>query len=153
MAIRPYDATHSASLAQIFELAILGLHGNEYSPLQLRAWTAACADPVAWQRSLASAKVWLDSEDDCVTGFVRVEVDGYIDPICVSPAWQRQGIGTRLLQQAVAWCRRSEARHLLVDARPGARRFFEKQGFVAFGPRRVERQGILFDCITLERAR
>lgn len=150
MAICPYNSTQSASLAELFEAANFDLHGIEYSPLQLRAWTASCADLVAWQQSLATATVWLETQDERIVGFIRVESDGYIDPICVHPAWQHQGIGTRLLQQAIAWGRRIGLRDLLVDARPRARRFFEKQGFVAFGPRRVERQGVLFDCIALE---
>jgi len=51
--------------------------------------------------------------------------------IYVVPAWQRRGIGRRLLQASADAARRRGFDGLLVKAQPGAEAFFTRQGFVS----------------------
>ena len=66
-----------------------------------------------------------------------------MDGIAVHPEMRGRGIGTRLLEELTSYARREgydQVRLDVIDTNPGARRLYERHGFVA---RRTERFGYL----------
>ena len=77
----------------------------------------------------AGDSIWIAERASQVVGFLVLhEVDGYLDQIFVSPAFQRQGIGTLLLNHAKTL---SPAGLSLVTLQSNrrARLFYERHGF------------------------
>jgi ribosomal protein S18 acetylase RimI-like enzyme len=64
--------------------------------------------------------------DDRIIGFIAIKRD-WIDQLYLAPGWTGQGIGGRLLEEAVAGV--TEARLYCFQANEGARRFYERHGF------------------------
>ena len=65
--------------------------------------------------------------------------EGEIARIAVEPEWRKQGVGQGLLDYICDWCKQQGVERLLLDVREGndgARRFYEKYGFVIDGIRK-----------------
>jgi RimJ/RimL family protein N-acetyltransferase len=77
--------------------------------------------------------------------------------ISVLAPWRGQGIGSRLLDTAIAWASERRLRRLELEVRsnnPRARRLYERKGFVLEGVRRgaVVVDGAFVDSIIMARA-
>ena len=72
-----------------------------------------------------------------LVGLVRVVGDGasiaYVQDLLVHPDWQRRGIGTRLLRDAMERFARVRQFLLLADDAPAARAFYEAMGLGPVG--------------------
>jgi GNAT superfamily N-acetyltransferase len=94
-----------------------------HTDAETRVWVAEVV--------LVAQQVWVAEVDGQVVGYIGVS-DHDLNDLYVRPGWQRQGIGTVLLEQARAvspdrlelWAFKRNA---------GARRFYERHGFVAIG--------------------
>ena len=85
----------------------------------------------AWVRGtlLPSTETWVAELAGEVVGFMSLGVDS-VDQLYVAPGWTGRGIGSRLL--ALARERRPDGLQLWTfQANAGARRFYERHGFVA----------------------
>lgn len=82
--------------------------------------------------SLYGVCAWKGGE---LVGMARVIGDGglvyYIQDVIVLPAYQRQGIGTALMERIMAWVRAHASRNTIVGlmAAAGKEPFYEKYGF------------------------
>lgn len=77
---------------------------------------------------LPSRQVTVATAEGAIVGFVAARPD-WIDQLYLDPAWTSRGIGSRLLDQATAGM--GETRLYCFQANTGARRFYERHGFVA----------------------
>ncbi len=70
-----------------------------------------------------------------LVGFGRVVTDGVLHAMIydmiVHPAYQKQGIGTNILNLLVTWCREAHIRDVQLFCARGKRPFYEKNGFTA----------------------
>jgi GNAT superfamily N-acetyltransferase len=86
---------------------------------------------LAWFREvvLPNREVWVADADGAVIGVLVL--DGvWVDQLYVDPAWSARGVGSRLI--AIAKQERPEGLRLWTfQANQGARRFYERHGFVA----------------------
>ena len=86
-------------------------------------------------------EVWGTFDGPALTGFIAFRA-GWIDQLYVLPAYQGRGIGSSLLE--VAQARHSELSLWTFQRNAIARRFYERQGFVAAeltdGTRNEERE-------------
>ncbi|MGH9045709.1 MAG: GNAT family N-acetyltransferase [Acidimicrobiales bacterium] len=100
--------------------AIPRIPSPAHSDDAVRAWFADQVFP--------SREVWVvGTVDDLVALMVLGE--GWIEQLYVHPAWTSRGIGTRLLDLAKATAHRLDL--WTFQANTGARRFYERNGFVA----------------------
>ena len=78
---------------------------------------------------LPSREVWVVEVDDTVVGVMVLDGDD-LDQLHVEPGWTGQGVGADLV--AVAKAQRPAGLHLWTfQANTGARRFYEREGFIA----------------------
>ena len=95
MEYRPYEASDLPG--------VLGLCKDE-------DWESLPADPARAHRALTNPGVtsYVAVDDHAIVGFIYLlsdgEVQAYIALMAVAAQWRRQGIGTRLIQEAFAVC-------------------------------------------------
>ncbi|MHB8375982.1 MAG: GNAT family N-acetyltransferase [Dehalococcoidia bacterium] len=94
------------------------------------AWGARKAE---FRPVLARSFTWITAHaDDELVGFVNVAWDGgvhfFLLDTTVHPAWQRRGIGTRLVAEALAACR-GAGEWMHVDFAPELAEFYRAAGF------------------------
>ncbi|HEL1636946.1 GNAT family N-acetyltransferase [Streptococcus suis] len=99
-------------------------------------WTNYTDRPTMLQKALEHSLLVLAAFDgDRLVGLLRAVGDGYsimfIQDILVLPAYQRQGIGRQLLEQAITHFPGIYQLHLLTDNTEKTRSFYEAIGFTA----------------------
>ncbi|MEG3310107.1 GNAT family N-acetyltransferase [Streptococcus sp. SS-4456] len=99
-------------------------------------WTNYTDRPTMLQKALKHSLFVLAAFDgDRLAGLLRAVGDGhsivFIQDILVLPAYQRQGIGRQLLEQAIAYFQGIYQLHLLTDNTEKTRSFYEALGFTA----------------------
>lgn len=108
----------------------------ELDPVELRAlfvaaWGEGKAD---YGRVLERSFTWISAHaGEELIGFVNIAWDGgvhfFLLDTTVPPDWQRQGIGTRLVREAIEQCR-GHGHHMHVDSSPELMRdFYLPAGF------------------------
>ena len=74
-------------------------------------------------------------ENKQLIGFGRVVSDGVayatIYDVMVSPSWQNQGIGSKIIRKLVDKCERHDIRRIYLFAAKNAENYFKRLGFVA----------------------
>jgi GNAT superfamily N-acetyltransferase len=108
-----------------------------YHPLfETTGWNEAYrADEDELYAAISSSWYVLSAYDnDDLVGFGRIISDGVLYAlICdmiVKPSYQRQGIGSTLLNKLIARCRLHKIRVIWLFAAKGRRSFYQKFGFV-----------------------
>lgn len=85
-------------------------------------------------------------EKDELIGFGRVVSDGVayatIYDVMVTPHWQNQGIGSRIIRILVNKCERHDIRRIYLFAAKDAENYFKRLGFVA---RPTGSRGMVFE--------
>ncbi len=86
-------------------------------------------------RMLANSQFMVSAYDGPdLIGFGRLVSDGVLHAMIydmiVDPHYQGQGIGTRILQMLIAWCREANIRDVQLFCANGKRGFYEKNGFL-----------------------
>lgn len=104
----------------------------------IRQWIA--------QRLLPNSHVTVAEQNGTIVGMCATAHDGtasWIDQLYVAPAWVGQGIGTQLLGEALARLQ-PPIRLYTFGANTGARRFYERHGFVPirFGDGSENEEGV-----------
>jgi GNAT superfamily N-acetyltransferase len=100
---------------------------------------AQCAPADAWKPQLAAGTLWI-VDDAGPVAFLAASRHGkrlHIDEVDVDLAHQRQGLGRRLIGEAIAWARRSGVERLsLTTFRniPWNAPFYASLGFVEWEP-------------------
>jgi GNAT superfamily N-acetyltransferase len=83
---------------------------------------------VRW-KLVPEREVWLGVEGTVIVGVLALE-DGWVDQLYLEPTHTGQGIGTELLEHAKR-CRPGGLDLWAFQSNTGARRFYERHGFVA----------------------
>ena len=99
-------------------------------------WTGYSSHPEMLEKALEHSLLVLAAVyGDRLVGLLRAVGDGYsiifIQDILVLPAYQRQGIGRNLLEQAISHFPGIYQLHLLTDNAEKTRSFYEALGFTA----------------------
>lgn len=101
---------------------------------QAVGWTNYSEQPNMLRRAIEQTQVkYFAYKDNQLVGILRAVGDGasilFIQDIIVDPNYQRQGIGTTLLQQCLEDNQEVYQIHLLTDDTDKTRQFYESNGF------------------------
>jgi|GEM_PF-1142366 len=90
-------------------------------------------DPAREAASLAHTISSTLRIDGTLVGFLRIVTDHayfyYLCDVMIHPDWQRQGLGRRLVGEAVAECRRRGYMKIFLTSLPGLEDFYRQFGF------------------------
>lgn len=104
-----------------------GLQAMEFLDLAQRVWPGDY-NLALTQQALTRTLNFVAREDGRIIGTIRVLSDGYffgsIPEVLVDPAFQRRGVGRKLVEMAVA----ASPTSLFFGAQPGKETFFERVG-------------------------
>ena len=140
-ALRPYLASDTPILAQIFVAAIQELTGDDYNEAQQEAWAAAAEDEAAFGKKLASELTLIATMQNLPVGFASLKGADHIEMLYVHPSAAGQGIGAMLVDALEKLAGARGAKTLSVDASDSALDFFKKRGYIAQQRNSVPRHG------------
>jgi putative acetyltransferase len=140
-ALRPYLASDTPMLAQIFVAAIQELTGDDYSEAQQEAWAAAAEDEDEFGKKLAGELTLIATVQNSPVGFASLKGTDTIDMLYVHPSVVGQGVGAMLVDALEKLAGARGAKALSVDASDTAVDFFRKRGYVARQRNSVPRHG------------
>ena len=140
-ALRPYLASDTPMLAQIFVAAIQELTGDDYNEAQQEAWAAAAEDEDEFGKKLAGELTLIATLQNSPVGFASLKGADNIDMLYVHPSVAGQGVGAMLVDALEKLAGARGAKSLTVDASDNAADFFKKRGYVARQRNSVPRHG------------
>jgi len=140
-ALRPYLASDTPILAQIFVAAIQELTGDDYNEAQQEAWAAAAEDEAAFGKKLASELTLIATMQNSPVGFASLKGADHIEMLYVHPSAAGQGVGAMLVDALEKLAGARGAKTLSVDSSDSALDFFKKRGYVAQQRNSVPRHG------------
>lgn len=140
-ALRPYLASDTPLLAQIFVASIQELTGDDYNEAQQEAWAAAAEDEAAFGKKLASELTLIAIMQNSPVGFASLKGADHIEMLYVHPSAAGQGVGAMLVDALEKLAGARGAKTLSVDASDSALDFFKKRGYVAQQRNSVPRHG------------
>ena len=121
--IRRSEAADAPQVADLF-LASFGARYDfplAHTPDEVRGWVA--------DDLLPTAETWVAVAGDELAGFVSLR-EAFLDQLYIAPSWTGRRVGSRLVELAKQ--RRPAGLELFTfQVNDGARRFYERHGFVA----------------------
>lgn len=91
-------------------------------------------EELEWDGEDDRAYHWLALDEDKPVGTVRMLADGHIGRMAVLKAYRSQGIGEELLAHALHCAKKLNMREVWLHSQEQAIGFYEKFGFVVYGP-------------------
>lgn len=142
MIITEYSDDRAKQVTDLFYEAVHKIDLHIYSTLQKNAWASFPIKYDQWQSRLSKTRPTLLMINNNVVGFAELNEHGHIDCFYVSPSYQRQGTGSKLLKYLITFAKRNQLTYLTVDASIVAKPFFENFQFVVEKENKVIRQGL-----------
>ncbi len=151
---RDYQTQDAPALAALFRAAILETGPAAYTAEQCAAWAASADDAEAWAQRLQDnwVRVAVDEEGE-IAGFGAIRMPGHIDLIFTAPDYNRQGVGSLILEDLLELAAAMGAKQLTTTASEIARPFFEKHGFRVQESGAHERCGQMLACHAMVRGK
>ena len=138
-------------LARLYADAVRAAGPAAYAPSQVAVWTAFAEQADAFREFILRPRTFVAEDASGPLGFCGLEPDGHIASVYVRGDRLREGIGTRLLQAAIAHAEQSGIERLFAEASEFSRPLFLKVGFQAVGAETVNRDGVTFIRHQVER--
>lgn len=129
MIIRRYQPGEEPALWEVYFRATHETNARDYHPDLLNRWAPADKDMDEWRERLAEKNPFVAVLDETIAGMAELEVDGFVDYFYVHPAFQRRGVGSRLMEELEDEARRIHLNVLKADVSLTAKAFFEAMGF------------------------
>lgn len=132
MFLRAYRREDKRHLQQLFYDTVHTVCQAYYTPEQLHIWAPSVPDRDRWA-SLDHEHCFVVESNKIIVGFAAMTDGGVLSWLYVHTEYQGRGIATALLRQVERLARKRGLDKLNVEILPSARRFFERNGFLARG--------------------
>ncbi|UBF27834.1 GNAT family N-acetyltransferase [Kovacikia minuta CCNUW1] len=141
MRIRTYEKGDTEELMQLFYDTVHEVNIQDYTQEQVNAWAPDNMSLEAWSEGFEDRFVYIAEEGGTISGFGELEPNGHIARFFCHKAFQRQGVGSQILNQIEAQAKSLGLLRLFTEASITARPFFEHKGFVVLSQEVVDRRG------------
>jgi putative acetyltransferase len=145
---RPDDA---ATVARLFRDTVRTVNRQDYAEAQIDAWAPYEVDLDGWRGVIENSHFLIATSAGMVVGFANLDGQDYVDQLYVHKDLLRKRIATRLLEEIEREAKRRGAQRLWTQASITAKKFFERQGFVALQAQRVDHNGQTFENYVMEK--
>jgi putative acetyltransferase len=131
MIIRPFEPSDADALAALFHASVHEAGIRDYSSEQVAAWSPSKPDSERYlQQAQGRTLLVAVDKDDRPIGYGDLESDGHIDHLYCLPDMVGTGVGSAIYAAIEAAAKTAGIAVLFVEASEGARRLFERRGFV-----------------------
>ncbi len=113
---------------RLFYETVHAVNIQDYSQEQVDAWAPADLDAQKWADRQDTRTTLVAEQEGEIVGFAELEGVGHVDCLYCHRNYQRQGIGTILLNEIVAEASNRGADRLFTDASVTARPFLNAMG-------------------------
>jgi putative acetyltransferase len=151
LGLRPYLPEDAPLLAEIFRASVEELTGDDYDPVQQRAWAAVADDEEAFAKRLDGALTLIATTEGAPVGFASLAGGEKIDLLYVHPAATRLGVAALLVDALEKLAAARGAKRLTADASDTSLGFYEHRGFVPMQRNTVRCNGEWFANTTVEK--
>ncbi len=126
-------ATHEdlKTLQSLFVGTITAVCQNDYSPEQIKAWTASVENTQRWSDLLNDQWVLIAQMNATIIGFASLKEGAYVDFFYIHKDFQGQGVAKRLYNEIEKEAIHQGTKTIGSDVSITAKPFFESRGFVA----------------------
>jgi putative acetyltransferase len=149
MEIRRGDINDIDELGKLYRDTITYVNKKDYSEEQIKAWASTFNNQDGWVRRIEEQFFFVAVIDKKIVGFASIDYNGYFDLLYVHKDFQRQGIGTKLLQEVEKIAREEEYEEIILQSSITAEAFFSKKGFIPTGTKHKLVNGVAFDNILM----
>lgn len=115
-------------ILQLFVNTINLICLKDYSPEQLKAWTAGAHDTERWSKKLQTQYFLLAKHQNELVGFASLE-KSHIDYLFVHHDFQGKGVATKLIEKLEEMARIESRQIITSDVSLTAQPFFKRMGF------------------------
>lgn len=129
--------------ARIFSGSVTELAPQLYTAEQVQAWSGFSQKP-EFANFILQPTTFLANCDRQILGFSGLEADGHIASLYVAPAYNRQGVGSALLRQVIAYAQSLNYPQLYAEASFFSRDLFLKFKFRVAFIEAVDYNGVQF---------
>ncbi len=131
MLIRRFRPSDADALAGIFHAAVHGAGIRDYTMEQVAAWSPAPPDPEDYLRRAETRAVFVaEGADGRPVAYGDLEGDGHIDHLYCHPDVVGTGVGSAIYAAIETAAQEMGLSTVFVEASEGARRLFERRGFL-----------------------
>jgi putative acetyltransferase len=149
--IRRGTANDASTVARLFRDTVRAVNRRDYSDAQIDAWAPYEVDLDHWRRMIENSHFLVAVSGGMVVGFSNLDGQDYVDQLYVHKDLLRKRIATRLIEAIEREAKHRGAQRLWTQASITAKKFFERQGFVAQPAQRVEHNGQIFENYVMEK--
>ncbi|MBD6616614.1 GNAT family N-acetyltransferase [Komarekiella sp. 'clone 1'] len=151
MHLRIYKIDDTEEIIKLFYDTVHEINIHDYTKAQVDAWASANTDIELWMKRLGDKLTYVAEEDNKIIGFGQLETNGHIDCFYCHKDFQRQGVGTQILEQIESKARSLEIKKLFTEASITAKPFFESKNFIVVRKQEVKRRGQKFINFVMEK--
>ena len=129
MNIRRYKIGEELAIWEVYYGSTRNIVAREYTDKQVERWAPDDYDMKSWKAKLAKSNPFVAVINDRVVGFAELEDNGHIDYFYCHHEFQRQGIGSALLQKILTEAEHLGINRLFAEVSTTAQKFFLANGF------------------------
>ena len=144
MIIRMAIKADIPALATLFENSVRQIASQQYSPEQVLAWANSSQDTESFSKFILEATTFVAEANNLILGFGGINKTGYLSSLYVRGDYNRQGIGSQLLDRIIEYARVNNIYRLYTEASEFSKPLFGKFGFETYEEEEVKRNGVIF---------
>ncbi|MEA5549443.1 GNAT family N-acetyltransferase [Anabaena cylindrica UHCC 0172] len=151
MNLRIYQIEDTPEIINLFADTIHNINIRDYSKKQVEAWASVKLDIEMWVNRLSNSFTYVAEENNQIIGFSNLEKNGHIDCFYCHHAFQRRGVGTKILDAIELQAKFLGITKLFTEASITAKPFFISKNFIVVKKQEVECRGQLFINFVMEK--
>lgn len=139
--LRSYRPADLPAVCRLFYETVHTSCAGDYSTSELDAWAPEKVDLANWNHKLRESLCVVAVAGGEIIGFATLAGD-ILDHLYVHTAWQRRGVGSRMVLTLESAARKRGHKTIFTDASVTSRPFFLSMGYRILTPQQVVKNGI-----------
>lgn len=156
--IRRFKDADTEQIVTLFYDTIHSVNSRDYTQEQVEAWAPQLSgteqkERVKWfAKSLGECISYVADNEGIMIGFADITENGYLDLMYVHKDYQRQGVGSALLNILEEEAIQLGVRQIWANVSITAKPFFERHGFTTVQSQTVNVRGVSLKNFKMEKA-
>ncbi len=130
MIIRRFQPGEEGAIWDVYFRSTHESNSRDYHSDLLDRWAPVDQNMNEWKGRCVQKNPFVAIIENRIVGMAELEPNGFVDYFYVSPDFERQGVGSRILAEIETEASRMNLSELTADVSLTAKGFFESRGFV-----------------------